>query len=187
MKNYHKNPRILTEKQAKLLKRDLTELGDLSDIVHDINSDEIIGGNQRSTIMDVNDCEIEIVKEYDPPTKTGTVAEGYIHWQGERYTYRRVKWDKKRCEKANIVANKAGGTWDFETLANEFEINDLTDWGFEEWEFGIKQEKDIIVGEYLPEYLTFIVDQEQKKIIEKTLDKCEGQNRTEQLLWLCKK
>jgi len=30
MNKYHKNPRMLTEKQFKLLERDLKELGDLS-------------------------------------------------------------------------------------------------------------------------------------------------------------
>ena len=47
MKQYHKNPRKITDAQKKALERDLKELGDLSGIVHDVNSDEIIGGNQR--------------------------------------------------------------------------------------------------------------------------------------------
>jgi len=51
MNKYHKNPRMLTEKQFKLLERDLKELGDLSGIVHDINSNEIISGNQRVSVF----------------------------------------------------------------------------------------------------------------------------------------
>jgi len=136
MKKYHKNPRILNEKQAALLKKTLIELGDLSGIVHDVNSDEIIGGNQRSDIFDINKCKIEIVKKYPKPTKTGTIAEGYVLWNDERYTYRRVKWTPKQCEKANVIANRAGGTWDFEILSQKFETSDLIEWGFEEWEFG---------------------------------------------------
>jgi len=136
MKKYHKNPRILNEKQAALLKKTLIELGDLSGIVHDVNSDEIIGGNQRSDILDINKCKIEIIKKYPKPTKTGTIAEGYVLWNDERYTYRKVKWTPKQCAKANIIANKAGGTWDFEILSQKFETSDLIDWGFEEWEFG---------------------------------------------------
>jgi len=134
MKKYHKNPRILNEKQAALLKKTLIELGDLSGIVHDVNSDEIIGGNQRSDIFDINKCKIEIVKKYPKPTKTGTIAEGYVLWNDERYTYRKVKWTPKQCEKANVIANHAGGTWDFEILSQKFETSDLIDWGFEEWE-----------------------------------------------------
>ena len=142
MKPYHKNPRTITEDQYKLLERDLKKLGDLSGIVHDVNSGETIGGNQRSKVFDINNCKIEITKKYKTPTRTGTIAEGFVIWQGERYTYRRVRWTKKQCEKANIVANKAGGNWDFDVLANEFDIDDLTDWGFQEWEFGVEGEQE---------------------------------------------
>jgi site-specific DNA-methyltransferase (adenine-specific) len=134
LKKYHKNPRTLTEKQFNLLQRDLKELGDISGIIHDIDTDEIIGGNQRSEVFDINNCEIEIAKEYKRPTKTGTIAEGFIIWEGEKYSYRKVKWTEKQCEKANIVANKAGGNWDFDVLANDFEVDDLLDWGFDESE-----------------------------------------------------
>jgi pimeloyl-ACP methyl ester carboxylesterase len=48
-----------------------------------------------------------------------------------------VRWDARQCEKANIVANKAGGGWDFDTLANEWEKDDLLMWGFEDAELGI--------------------------------------------------
>jgi hypothetical protein len=45
MKKYHKNPRDITAKQLKLLKRDLEELGDLSGIVHDVNTDVCRSGS----------------------------------------------------------------------------------------------------------------------------------------------
>jgi DNA modification methylase len=48
-----------------------------------------------------------------------------------------VRWDERQAEKANIVANKAGGGWDFDTLANEFDTTDLLEWGFEPFELGI--------------------------------------------------
>jgi len=134
MNKYHKNPRTLTKKQFELLKRDLQELGDLSGVVHDINSDEIISGNQRSEIFDVNSCRIEIIKEYKEPTKTGTVAEGFIYYKDERFSYRKVDWTPEQCEKANIVANKAGGSWDMDTLANMFDFDNLMDWGFSDKE-----------------------------------------------------
>ena len=135
LQKYHKNPRTLSKRQFELLERDLKELGDLSGIVHDQNTNEIIGGNQRSIVFE--DAEIVIEKTYDKPTKTGTIAEGYVIWNDERYSYRQVKWTKKQSEKANIVANKAGGTFDFDILANEFELDDLLDWGFLDGELGI--------------------------------------------------
>lgn len=137
MNQYHKNPRTLTERQYKLLKRDLEALGDLSGIVHDVNSDEIIGGNQRSRVFDLKPESIVITQEFKRPTRTGTVALGYVEYKGERFAYRRVKWSKKQCEKANIVANKAGGEWDKDILANQFEVDDLLEWGFEKRDFAI--------------------------------------------------
>ena len=145
MKKYHKNPRALTKKQFELLKRDLQELGDLSGIVHDINSDEIISGNQRSEIFDINMCKMEIIKEYETPTRTGTIAEGFVYYNDERFTYRKVDWTPEQCEKANVVANKAGGSWDMDILANMFDMENLMDWGFSEKElleldFGIDKD-----------------------------------------------
>jgi len=131
MKQYHKNPRQITGKQYGDLERWLRELGDLSGIVHDLNSDEIIGGNQRSRVFDVNKCQVELSGEPHEPDEQGTVAHGFIVWEGKRYAYRQVRWDARQCEQANIVANKAGGGWDFDTLANNFELDDLLDWGFE--------------------------------------------------------
>ena len=141
MEKYHKNPRTLTKKQGDSLRASLEELGDLSGIVHDVNSDEIVGGNQRSEIMNVNLCEIELAYEWDAPDVQGTLAGGYLLWKGKRYAYRRVSWTPEQCEKANVVANKAGGNWDFDILANDFELTDLLEWGFEPFELGIEEPK----------------------------------------------
>lgn len=137
MKKYHKNPRTLTDKQARKLTESLEDLGDLSGIVHNLETDEVIGGNQRTSIFNVNTCEIEMTHEADAPDEQGTVGLGYIIWKGKRYTYRQVRWQPKRAERANIVANKLGGDWDFDVLANEFDVDDLLTWGFEPKEFGL--------------------------------------------------
>lgn len=138
-KPYHANPRHMTAKQDKLLTAHLRELGDLGGIVHDLNSGEIIGGNQRVRIM--ADGKATIDKTYDTPTPTGTVAEGYVLWQGERYAYRQVRWTPEQCAKACIVANHDGGSWDMDRLAN-FDLDDLKDWGFEDGELGLETEAD---------------------------------------------
>jgi len=136
---YHKNPRQITEKQFNDLDEWLSELGDLSGIVHDLNSDEVIGGNQRSRVFDINKCEIVLTEELEEPDDQGTVAHGYVIWKGKKYAYRQVRWDDKQCEKANIVSNKGGGSMDFDILANEFEVDDLLDWGFKEYEIGLRE------------------------------------------------
>ncbi len=135
-KAYHKNPRKISEKQMEALRRDLAELGDLSGIVHDLNTDEIVGGNQRSRVFDLGKCEIVLTSEQETPDEQGTVGLGYVVWQGKRYAYRAVRWDAKTCEKANIVANKAGGAWDLDVLTGSFEVDDLLEWGFEPVELG---------------------------------------------------
>lgn len=137
MKPYHKNPRQITRKQMDNLGQWLSELGDLSGIVHDLNTDEIIGGNQRGRVFNVNECEVELTAGPHEPDGQGTVAHGFIVWKGNRYAYRQVRWNARQAEKANIVANKSGGSWDFDLLANEFDADELIEWGFEAGELGI--------------------------------------------------
>lgn len=137
MKQFHKNPRQITTKQFAELKEWLRELGDLSGIVHDLNSDEIIGGNQRGRVFDINSCKITMLEEYLQPDEQGTVGWGFIIWEGKKYAYRQVRWTEKQCEKANIIANKSGGGWDFDTLANQWNTEDLLQWGFSEYELQI--------------------------------------------------
>lgn len=137
MKFYHKNPRQISERRFSDLRRWLRELGDLSGIVHDLNSDEVVGGNQRVRVFNVNACEVTLVEGPHEPDEQGTVALGYVTWEGKRYGYRQVRWTPRQCEQANVVANKAGGGWDWDVLANEFEVGDLLEWGFDEAELGM--------------------------------------------------
>jgi len=155
MKNYHKNPRQITGKQASDLTDSLDEFGDLAGIVHDLNTDEIIGGNRRGDSFNINHCEIELTHSSDEPDEQGTVAHGFILWRGNRYAYRQVRWTPRQCEQANIQANKLGGGWDFDVLANEFDVGDLMEWGFETWELGIGEEE---LPEGFPEYDESIAD-----------------------------
>ena len=134
MKAYHKNPRTITAKRFDALAETLDALGDLSPIVHNLETDEVISGNQRMRVFDLNACKIVLEAELDQPDHQGTVATGYIEWRDSRYAYRAVRWDERTAERANVVANKAGGAWDFDVLANEFEVEDLLEWGFSEIE-----------------------------------------------------
>ncbi len=136
-KSYRKNPRQITLKQFDSLSDSLARLGDLSGVVHELNTDEIIGGNQRIKVFGIEKCEIELVQTFDEPDAQGTVAQGFIIWEGKRYSYRQVRWNERQAEEANIVANRAGGSWDYDILANEFELSDLLAWGFEERDFKV--------------------------------------------------
>lgn len=130
IKGYHKNPRNISERQFSDLRRSMMELGDLAGIVIDKNSGEIIGGNMRDRVIDLNNSKIEWLVEYKELSKTGTRALGFVEYEGERYSVRLVEWTPEQCELANIRANKMGGVFDFDMLMSEFETSTLLNSGF---------------------------------------------------------
>lgn len=136
----------MTEEKFNLLSDSLKEFGDLSGIIRNIRTGELVGGNQRTNFFkqDPDNVEITIPEKFDKPTKTGTVALGYITYKGEKFSYREVDWEVEKEERANILANKVSGTWDFDILANEFDMDLLleTGWTNEDLEFFDDEVKD---------------------------------------------
>ncbi len=120
IKHYQNNPRKITDQQLNKLKASLDEFGDLGCIVHEIQTDQIISANQRVKAMNLYGATPKITQTFDPPTPQGTVALGYIEHAGERFAYRAVRWTAEQCQRVNIVANAAGGSWDWNILASEF-------------------------------------------------------------------
>lgn len=112
-----RNPRKITEKRLAALGESLREYGDLSCIVHNEVSDQLVGGNQRSKVINPN-AVITILKEFDSPTDQGTVAWGIIEDPdtGPMF-YRRVRWDEMKERMANLKANHEGGEDDLPILA----------------------------------------------------------------------
>jgi hypothetical protein len=129
LKPYHRNPRQISKKDYERLTDTLTRLGDLSGIVHNLNTDEVIGGNQRMTVF--TDGTPEIVETYDKPDEQGTIAHGFIVWKGHKFAYRQVKWNEATAAEANIAANLGGGDWNWEVLANEWDASSLIEWGMD--------------------------------------------------------
>jgi hypothetical protein len=139
MKEFENNPRRITDSDLHVLESNIVELGDLSGIIHDRDTDEIIGGNQRSKVININKCKIEIVKQFEEPDGQGTIALGYVIYKGQKLNYRQVVWNAKQIEKANITANKLGGEFDL-VMLQHFNEKDLLQWGFKDYElfdFGI--------------------------------------------------
>ena len=143
MKSYLTNPRSITDRALKRLRDSLADLGDLGGIVFDQNSGQIVGGHMRLRSMfgesagefNVQDADIELIAEYDPPTAQGTIAEGFLRWRGGRYSFRKVCWDEATFRRANFVANQPAGDWDWSTFANTISAADLQAWGVDpgEW------------------------------------------------------
>jgi hypothetical protein len=113
------NPRTITAKKRAMLKKALREFGDLSGIIYNRTSQQLVGGHQRRELLDPNSV-VTIVKKYSRPTKTGTVAEGFVELDGERHTYREVMWKPAKEKAASIAANKGAGDWDFARLGEMF-------------------------------------------------------------------
>ena len=108
------NPRRMTNKQYEDLKNSLEKFGLVDPII--INSDNtVVGGHQRLRIMR------ELGAELVPVV--------------------RVNLSKEDEKELNIRLNKNSGEFDLDILANNFEIDELKDWGFKDIELGLNIDK----------------------------------------------
>jgi len=110
---YVANPRQITDKQAKDLKASLAKFGLADPLIINTNN-ELIGGHQRKKIL-------ETLLGVDPDFEIDV-----------RVPDRELSIDEAR--ELNVRLNKNAGQWDFDVLANEFELPDLVEWGFTEYE-----------------------------------------------------
>lgn len=109
---YEHNPRIIKGKKFEDLKKSIDKFGMAEPII--INTDSvIIGGHARFYALQSEN--VEWVDCYVPDRTL----------------------DEKEVKELNIRLNKnVAGEWDFEILANEFGMEDLKEWGFDDHEFG---------------------------------------------------
>jgi hypothetical protein len=126
------NPRKMSRKDAKALRRTIDELGDLSGIIKNVATSNLVGGHQRIKIFtDIGDAEIIITERMsDRPGPAGTTAHGYIihPTTGEKFAYREVHWPLDSTDSngqqysskekvANVAANNISGDWDMDKLS----------------------------------------------------------------------
>ena len=106
------NPRKISQPQLDRLGRAMAYFGDLSGIVVNRGTGNVVGGHQRLLHLDP---DWVIVSE--PHTdEVGTVAFGHIDTPWGRWAYREVDWPESKELAANIAANKHGGEWDIPKL-----------------------------------------------------------------------
>jgi len=133
------NPRQLTKDQQKHLKDSITRFGLVDPIVVNNHKDRkniIVGGHQRvrvATDMGINKVPTVEVK---------------------------LTYDKER--ELNVRLNKNTGGWDFDVLANLFEIDELTEWGFNE---------DELVGFVSDEEVEGLIDDDEIPEVEEAITK----------------
>ncbi len=113
---YEANPRQITDKQAKDLKASLAKFGLADPLIINTNN-ELIGGHQRKKILETlmgvaPDFEVDV-----------------------RVPDRELTIDESR--ELNVRLNKNVAGWDFDILANNFELDDLLEWGFDKSELDL--------------------------------------------------
>jgi len=108
------NPRQITKKQYNDLKKSIEKFDLVDPII--VNKDyTVIGGHQRLKI-----CKELKYKDVDCVILDLT---------------------KEEERELNIRLNKSGGEWDMDILANEFDVQELKEWGFKDIEFGFNIDK----------------------------------------------
>lgn len=149
-----KNPRKITDAKLVQLKKALSEFGDLGGFIFNQTTGNLVGGHQRQKVFP-KDAPIEIEQTYKRPTRTGTIAEGFVILDGERFRYREVVWDEAREKAASIAANQSAGEWDMPELSqwltdlDDFNVDlDLTMLDITEREKIFKKTKKTKVGEH---------------------------------------
>lgn len=105
LKKYTKNPRKLTKEQYKNLKISIDKFGLIDKPIVNLDG-TIIGGHQRIEVMQ---------KDGNP------FIDCWIPSQ---------KLTQKQIEELNVRLNKNTGEWDWDILANEYEVPELLEWGF---------------------------------------------------------
>src|SRR5579884_1988729 len=102
------NPRKISSQTKKKLKESLERFGDLSGIIKNVTTGNLVGGHQRLDVFSsTKNPHIVITEKYEQPNLVGTVARGYVEIEGfdEHYTYREVQWDAQTEKAANYAAN----------------------------------------------------------------------------------
>ena len=112
------NPRQLTKDQYQNLKDSISRFGLVDPIIVNSNKDRkniIVGGHQRVKVAKYMDIEFVPVLEVD------------------------LTYEKER--ELNIRLNKNTGEWDMDILANNFDMEELIDFGFNDEDLKIFNEE----------------------------------------------
>lgn len=108
------NPRKISKAQLDVLGRSMREFGDLSGIVHNTRTGNVVGGHMR-------------IRHLDPEWP---IVGGFVLGpNGERWSYRAVDWPEEKEKAANLAANKMGG--DFDMTGVEAMLKELKNLNFD--------------------------------------------------------
>jgi len=112
LREWERNPRELSKHDAEHLARSIEKFNLADPLV--INQDgQIIGGHQRKRVMLANGYAADDLVDVRVPSRQLT--------------------DREAAE-LNIRLNRNAGAFDWDILANQFEVADLLDWGFTDFD-----------------------------------------------------
>ncbi len=122
-----RNPRTMSQHDAEALRNSLNTFGDLSSVVFNIRTQQLIGGHQRIEMMKRMPGERRVVitqRAGEGPLdghefldEVGTKAVGYIFIGNKQFPYREVDFDEAKQHAANIASNRISGEFDNQLLA----------------------------------------------------------------------
>ncbi len=151
-----RNPRKITDKKLASLKKSLKAFGDLSGIVYNRRTTQLVGGHQRLLALQEFGIADIIFAE-------GSKDHGFVELNnGERYAYREVDWDESKEKAANIAANKGAGEWDVPKLTEFMLELDLDGFDLDLTMFDEDERKPFLPVEFKP-----ATEDEQGKLDEK--------------------
>lgn len=121
LQEWDKNPRQLSKHDANELGKSIGKFNLADPLI--INTDnQIVGGHQRKRVMLDNGYSPDSLIDVRVPSRELT--------------------DEEAAE-LNVRLNRNAGEWDFDILANEFELNDLLEWGFTEADLGVDSKSEV--------------------------------------------
>lgn len=106
------NPRTEKAERVDSIHRSMKRFGSLDGFVVNRRTGVLISGHQRAKALPEG-VEPVIMEHYDSPSDTGTVAEGYVVLDGEKWPYRVVDVSEAVERAMNLAANAQGQRgWD---------------------------------------------------------------------------
>jgi hypothetical protein len=112
------NPRSLNKEKFKKLKLSVKEFPEMLEVRPLVVADGVVvGGNMRLLAMkDLGYREVSVIDV--------------------------TEWTQEKRDEFMIKDNLSFGDWDYDLLANEWNIDDLTDWGMDLWDTEPEEEKE---------------------------------------------
>lgn len=109
------NPRTISEKSAEGLSKSIASFGNISGIVFNVRTGNLVAGHQRVTQIKslFGDCPIE----------NGSI----VTKTGERFSVRFVNWDLRKEKAANVAANASTITGEFNDSISDLLASIQTD------------------------------------------------------------